>query len=367
MKPFKSIARRFSVLFKYRFKLILAIALTWTLIDTAYVLIRFRWLDIPTRYYFFEYNETSAIIMREVIVFIMSSLIGYVLVFNFKRNPRALPLWLNFIAKTGLLVVLAFLMNFFIHFSYSVLISHLSPGYALQDFTNDAFTTYWIFEKIPNWVLIFFVTQLLIEITEKYSPGIFLDIFFGKYAHPRIEKRIVMFIDLKDSTPIAEKLGHKDYFRFIRDFIYFLSIALIEYGGRIYQYVGDEIVVSWPYNLRNTKRCMDALIEARKLLQKNGERFRRKYGVIPEFRVGIHAGEVTIGEIGVIKKDLAMSGDTMNTTARIRSACSELNQKFIVSKDFMDAVDLKQWQAESLGMVDLKGKASGVELFALKI
>ena len=104
-----------------------------------------------------------------------------------------------------------------------------------------------------------------------------------------------------------------------------------------------------------------------KILQKHSEDFRRRYGVIPEFRVGIHCGEVTVGEIGVIKKDIAMSGDTMNTTARIRSACSELNQKFIVSKDFRDNIDLKDWQSESLGEIDLKGKANGVELFTLKI
>lgn len=352
---------------KYRFKLILLIAAIWVVFDFLYILIRFRVLDIPTRYYFFEYNDLSAILLREVVILFMSALIGYVLVFNFKRNTRNLPLWMNFIGKTALLMLLAFLMNFIIHISYSLIISGLPVWHALKDFENDAFRSYWIVEKMPNWFLIFFVTQLLIEVIEKYSPGIFIDVFFGKYVHPRVEKRIVMFIDLKDSTPIAEKLGHNDYFRFIRDFIYFISTALIEYGGRIYQYVGDEVVVSWPYNPRNTKRCMDSLIEARKLLQKNGERFRRKYGIVPEFRVGIHAGEVTVGEIGVIKKDLAMSGDTMNTTARIRSACSELNQKFIVSKDFMDAIDLKTWQVESLGVIDLKGKASGVELFALKI
>ncbi|HEX8676545.1 MAG TPA: hypothetical protein VF700_04955, partial [Segetibacter sp.] len=63
----------------------------------------------------------------------------------------------------------------------------------------------------------------------------------------------------------------------------------------------------------------------------------------------------------------AMSGDTMNTTARIRSACSELNQKFIVSKDFLDYADLKEWQTASLGLVELKGKNQGIELFSLKI
>jgi len=222
-------------------------------------------------------------------------------------------------------------------------------------------------QKIPHWILIFGVTLLVLELAEKYSPGVFKDILLGKYLQPRIEKRIVMFMDLKDSTPIGEKLGTKEYFRFIRDFIYFVSIAVIEFNGRIYQYVGDEVVVSWTYSQANVKRCMDALIEARRLLQKNSNRFRRMYGVTPEFRVGIHVGDVTVGEIGVIKKDIAMSGDTMNTTARIRTACSELNQKFVVSKTFADLVDLKEWQQEDLGAIELKGKKDGMQLVALKI
>ena len=89
--------------------------------------------------------------------------------------------------------------------------------------------------------------------------------------------------------------------------------------------------------------------------------------MVPEFRVGIHVGEVTVGEIGVVKKDLAMSGDTMNTTARIRSACNELNRHFIVSKDFVDNINLETWQTESLGEIELKGKGKGIELFTLKI
>jgi adenylate cyclase len=224
-----------------------------------------------------------------------------------------------------------------------------------------------LLQKIPHWLLIFGVTLLVLELTEKYSPGVFKDILLGKYLHPKIEKRIIMFLDLKDSTPIAEKLGTKEYFRFIRDFIYFISIAMIEYSGRIYQYVGDEVVVSWTFSQKNMRKSIDALLEARRLLQRNTNRFRRLYGVVPDFRVGIHVGDVTVGEIGVIKKDIAMSGDTMNTTARIRTACSELNQKFIVSKTFADLMDLKDWQTEDLGVIELKGKKDGVELVALKM
>ena len=127
------------------------------------------------------------------------------------------------------------------------------------------------------------------------------------------------------------------------------------------------IVVSWSYNDKNIQNCMKALIQARKNLQRNSDDFRRYYGIVPEYRVGIHIGDVTVGEIGIIKKDLAMSGDTMNTTARIRSACTELNEKYIVSKDFVEHADLKLWQVESLGQVELRGKVNEIELFALKI
>jgi len=66
-----------------------------------------------------------------------------------------------------------------------------------------------------------------------------------------------MFIDLKNSTPIAEKMDNFSYFRFIREFIYYISTALLEYEGRIYQYVGDEIVVSWPATQRILKKAFN--------------------------------------------------------------------------------------------------------------
>jgi adenylate cyclase len=281
---------------------------------------------------------------------------------------RNRPLAVSFFFRSSILLIAAYIVNFITHTANILFTTHVSVFEALQRYGQDATNWAWITQKMLHWMVLFVLTQLIIEVNEKYAPGVFMDILLGKYLEPKIEKRIVMFMDLKDSTPIAEKLGHQQYFKFIREFIYQISNALIEHGGSIYQYVGDEVVVSWLLEKKNTKRCMEALIEARKNLQRRSSHFRRRYeGVIPEFRVGIHAGDVTVGEIGVIKKDIAMSGDTMNTTARIRSACSELNQKFIVSKDFLDNTSLKEWQTESLGIIELKGKSEGVELFSLKI
>jgi adenylate cyclase len=348
----------FSGVARYRLRTVLYIAIFWTVVDIL-VTIMVKDREII--------NTLLSLPLRETIVFIMSCGMGYLFVFTLRDELRSNPPLVNFILKTIILLVAAFLMNFLVHFLDDIWIEHKTRKQAFNHFVNNLLPSMWLFQKILYWLILFTITQLYIEINEKYSPGVFRDIVLGKYRQPQIEKRIIMFMDLKDSTPIAEKLGHLDYFRFIRDFIYHVSMALIEHNGRIYQYVGDEVVVSWLSEKKNTKKCMTAIIAARRNLQKNSEVFRRKYDIVPEFRVGIHMGEVTVGEIGVIKKDLAMSGDTMNTTARIRSACNELNQKFIMSKDFMDSTDLEEWQGESLGIVDLKGKANGIELFSLKV
>ncbi len=315
----------------------------------------------------FTILNAEAIFLRIGIVLYLSWAMGYLLVFRLKGWFRDYPMLINLLLKTGLLLLGSIMMNVILHLSYSLVILKTSFQLAWINLHHDTSFTPWFWNNNLIWITIFIITQMLIEINEKYSPGVYFDIVIGKYIHPRNERRIIMFMDLKDSTPIAEKLGHTKYFRFIRDFIYFVSTSLLEYNGRIYQYVGDEIVVSWIYSPENVQKCLDALIDARRRLQKHSSEFKRRYDMQPEFRVGIHVGDVTVGEIGVIKRDLAMSGDTMNTTARIRTACSELNQKFIVSKDFSDELNMKKWQCESLGAIELKGKSESIELFALNI
>ena len=342
---------------KFRIRRVIYIALFWTTIDFVATILNYNSPE----------NHTKSILTRAILVFLMSGVMGYLFIYTLRNIFKNKPLLLNFFAKTFILLFAALAMNFFAHLADNLLVDKLNFKGSLYDFYQYTINGNWLLRRTLYWLILFAFTQLYLEINDKYAPGVFLDILAGKYIKPQIENRIIMFIDLKDSTPIAEKLGHQNYFLFIREFIYDLSLALIEGNGIIYQYVGDEIVVSWKYNKDNMKNCMAAVITARKNIQRRSEHYRRVYNIIPEFRIGIHVGDVTVGEIGVIKKDLAMSGDTMNTTARIRSACNELNQKFIVSKDFAEKSNLKSFQLENLGVVELKGKANGIELFALKI
>ena len=353
--------KKISNINKFRLKAILYIAVFWTLTDLVTVLLR----DDET--------NTKSLWVRELTIFFISIIIAYIFIFKLRKIFLGYPRWLSFGLKSLILLSSAFIINFIIHYFNHIIIYNETSSVAINYILSYAFHKDWLVQKVLYWIIIFFITQLFLIINEKYSPGVFLDILLGRYIEPKIEKRIVMFMDLKDSTPIAERLGHQLYFKFIRDFIYQASLAIIEFEGTIYQYVGDEIVASWLFekkNKRKTKnirKALGAIIESRRNIQRKSGYFKKRYGVVPEFRVGVHLGDVTVGEIGVIKKDLAMSGDTVNTTARIRSASDELNHQFIASKDFIENIDLKRWKSASLGIVDLKGKETGIELFSLEI
>lgn len=367
MKPTEILLPKRSAVRKKELTLILLIAVSWTVVDFLLFVFRVASETYTPKYESTEAGSAKAILLRELNVFLFSLFIGYFLVSvlrNFLRNTSP---WLNLVIKTLVLISIAILMNFFIYITYSLLIEQRPAQEAIQRFVESTFDRRWLLQKMPEWVLLFILTLLALEINNNYSQGVFFNIIIGKYLQPREEKRIIMFIDLKNSTPIAEKLGHKDYFKFIRDVIYCLSAGIAQHEGRVYQYVGDEIVAWWPCSKANARKCINALIESRKILNKNADVFRRWYGVIPEYKAGIHAGNVTVGQVGITKKDLVMSGDTINTAARIRSACTEMNQKFMVSKEMAELLGMENVITENIGVVDLKGKSQGFELYALRI
>lgn len=340
------------------------ISLAWTVVD---LILYLRNVSSGNIAYPYQENVLPAYLLRCGIFFGVSSLMSWLLLREIKIIFKGRALLTGWALKAVLLLIVAFSAMALIFFLHYLIIKAETLGETWKQFNNFFWYTNFVNDGLLFWLVLLLSTLIIVEIDQKYSPGVFWEILTGKYLKPRNEKRIIMFLDLKDSTPIAEQLGHESYFLFIRDFIYHVSKAVLENNGMIYQYVGDEVVVTWPYKKRNVLKSVRAVIAARKALQHQSDYFRREYGVIPEFRAGLHAGDVTIGEIGVIKKDIAISGEAMNIAARIRSACNELNQKFVVSREYFDTGILKSWQGESLGEVSLKGLDESIELYALKI
>src|SRR5262249_41167638 len=68
----------------------------------------------------------------------------------------------------------------------------------------------------------------------------------GVYHRPATEERVFLFVDLVGSTQLAERMGSARYFELLRRFVDDLTEPVLETEGEIYQYAGDEVVVTWP-------------------------------------------------------------------------------------------------------------------------
>lgn len=217
---------------------------------------------------------------------------------------------------------------------------------------------------LGTWLVISFFTIFLLEVSDKYGPGVLWDFITGKYHRPKEEMRIFMFLDLKSSTTIAEKLGNEKYYQLLNDFYHDITDAIIYSKGEIYQYVGDEVVISWKMESGlEDANCIRCFFEIQKSVEALSERYRERYGVVPEFKAGLHAGLVTIGEIGVVKKDLIFTGDVLNTTSRIQYTCNEYGRKILLSKNLADKIDVAgDYVVTEIGEIQLRGKQEKVFL-----
>jgi adenylate cyclase len=205
------------------------------------------------------------------------------------------------------------------------------------------------------------------EISENIGQGILINFFTGKYHTATEEERIFMFLDMKSSTTIAEKLGHIKYFDLLREYYFDLSDAIIEYAGEIYQYVGDEVVVSWSIEKGTVNNnCIKCFFAMKEDLAKRAGWYRQNFGLLPEFKAGFHVGKVTAGEIGALKKEIIYTGDVLNATARIQGLCNDYKTDLLVSDELVECLDLRaDFRITSLGETELRGKTENIELSTL--
>ncbi|RIV35427.1 adenylate/guanylate cyclase domain-containing protein [Flagellimonas lutimaris] len=212
-----------------------------------------------------------------------------------------------------------------------------------------------------------FLSLLYSGISEHLGHNVLLNFFSGKYHSPKEESRIFMFVDMKSSTSLAEKLGHQNYFKFLRDYYNQLSDAIIQYKGEVYQYIGDEIVITWEQQkgLKN-QNCLRCFYAMKKSLHKKSTYFEKTYGMAPSFRAGLHMGKVTTGEIGALKKEIFFTGDVLNVTARIQKLCKSFDRDLIVSTQLAEELISDELSFEPLGSIELEGRKESSELFAPK-
>jgi len=224
------------------------------------------------------------------------------------------------------------------------------------------------FENFLFWLIILIGTLVILQVNDKYGSGVFASFLLGRYFHPKKEERIFMFLDLRSSTSIAEKLGEGQYFNFLKEVFQHATPSILYSKGEIYQYVGDEIVISWKTNKgAENANCVQCFFNVQSSVNKKSDYYNEKYGVVPEFKAGLHYGNVMAGEIGLVKREIAFSGDVLNTTSRIQSKCNELGVNILLSKFLLDKLNLRPdtFAPKLMGDIVLRGKQHSLSLYTL--
>ena len=211
------------------------------------------------------------------------------------------------------------------------------------------------------------VINIVMQLNRLLGRGVLANFVLGRYHKAREEERIFLFLDLIGSTSLAERLGGPRYMELLNQLYHDIADPIVGYRGDIHKYVGDEVIITWPRDrgLANANCVLCAFAVTRRIASQANE-YQRAFGVVPKFRVGLHAGTVVSGELGDLKQEIAFLGDTMNTTARLIDACRQHGRGCIASADLVELLSIPSTIAvEPLGAIQLRGRAAALSLFAL--
>ncbi len=157
-------------------------------------------------------------------------------------------------------------------------------------------------------------------------------LMIGKYHRPVLERRIFLFLDIKGSTALVERLGPIKTRAVIGKFFFDISGPITDHGGEIYRFTGDGVVAIWDWKqgIVNNRvvRAIDAIGDA---VNREADYYRSKFGHVPEYRIGVHGGSIVTSEEGDTKRAIGFYGDTIHIAARLEQKAKKLGTDCVLS------------------------------------
>jgi len=237
----------------------------------------------------------------------------------------------------------------------------------------DWLTRTWLTVNLPRIVLIGFGMSLVIGVvveTRRLIGGALLtSVLLGTYHRPSRRRLIVMFLDLANSTRLAEAMGELKVHDLITRFFFDIDEPIADFGGTVHAYVGDEVIVSWPVvdDPARNARCLACFFAIERKITSLASDYEANFGVLPAFRAGIHAGTVVVSECGDAKRQLAYFGDTMNVAARLCEYCKTIDRHLVVSGELRQLISAPDALEVGVGIsVAMRGRQAPVEAHVLE-
>lgn len=220
---------------------------------------------------------------------------------------------------------------------------------------------------VPFFVASAFAVLFVLQMNRMVGTNVLGYFVAGVYHRPVNEDRIFMFLDLEGSTRLAERLGSSAYYALLRRFVDDLTVPIIETSGEIYQYAGDEVVITWRQDegLRDAN-CLRCFFAIRAAVERNAGGYRRDFGTVPRFRAGLHGGPVIAGELGDLKQQIVFVGDILNTAARLEEYAKTRGLQLVASAAVVERLELPAGvEARKLEELHLRGKEAAVVVYSL--
>jgi len=220
---------------------------------------------------------------------------------------------------------------------------------------------------LPFFAVLAFAVQFVLQMNRVVGANVLGYFMAGVYHRPTTEERVFLFLDLEGSTRLAEQMGSPRYFELLRRFVDELTEPILESRGEIYQYAGDEVVITWSLAAAvRSANCVRCFFGIREAIARDAARYERDFGVVPHFRGGLHGGTVTAGELGDLRQQIVFVGDVLNTAARLEEYAKRKGLDLVVSGALLDQLELPAGVHATLcGELALRGKTAPVAAYGL--
>jgi len=173
----------------------------------------------------------------------------------------------------------------------------------------------------------------------------------------------ILFADIRGSTPLAEKMGRKEYSELIHRFYLAGTKPLYSHYAFIEKFVGDGLTAFFAPAFAGPNHALTAIKAGKEILKATGHG-QGKEPWIP-VGVGINTGVAYIGSMKMEggRTDITILGDVVNTTARL---CSQASAgELLVGLNAMEMSGLSKEKHE-LRELSLKGKQETVDAWIIK-
>lgn len=195
------------------------------------------------------------------------------------------------------------------------------------------------------------------------SPGDCLKAEVGKK-----ENLTMLFSDIRGFTTISEHMEAEKVVALLNRYLSSMVDVIFRYNGTLDKFIGDAVMAFWGAPIRvgdHGVRAVTAALEMTKNLENLNKEFAAEG--LPELRIGLglHTGEVVLGNIGSEKKlDYTVIGDNVNLTSRLEGLTKGYECDILISETTYNEIR-GEFPCRIVDHVRVKGKKRPIKIYSV--